>query len=157
MKSVNNVIHLLNYVMVIPTKRSSLILMKEAKYLGIWMDHQNAHLMEFTTDPIETTTVESKFTHQEKEETLHRGENLMHNKEQHEEADYYKTLGEIIRNYNEVVLFGPTEAKVELYNYLRKDHRFADIVIEIRSADKMTENQQHAFVREFFSKRLFLI
>jgi hypothetical protein len=126
------------------------------KSLGIWMDHQNAYIMEFTTDPIETTTVESKFTHQEKEQTLHRGENLMHNKEQHEEADYYKELGEIIRNYNDVVLFGPTDAKVELLNVLRKDHHFADIVIEIKSADKMTENQQHAFVREYFSKRLFL-
>jgi hypothetical protein len=50
------------------------------KSLGIWMDHQNAHVMEFTTDPIETTTVESQFTHQEKEQTLHRGENLMHTK-----------------------------------------------------------------------------
>jgi hypothetical protein len=126
------------------------------KSLGIWMDHQDAHLMEFTTDPIETTTVESKFTHQEKEKTLHRGENLMHNKEQHEEADYYKELGEMIRNYNDVVLFGPTEAKVELLNVLRKDHLFDGIVIEIKPADKMTDNQQHAFVRDYFSKRLFL-
>jgi hypothetical protein len=47
------------------------------KSLGIWMDHQNAHVMEFTTDPIATTTVESKFTHQEKEQTLGRSENLM--------------------------------------------------------------------------------
>lgn len=121
------------------------------------MDHQDAHLMEFTTDPIITTTIESKFTHQEKEKTLHRGENLMHNKEQHEEAAYYKELGEIIRNYNDILLFGPTEAKVELLNVLRNDHRFADIIIEIKSTDKMTENQQHAFVREYFSKRLFLI
>ena len=124
--------------------------------LGIWMDHQTAHIIEFTTDPIETTTVESKFTHQEKEQTLHRSENLMHNKEQHEEADYYKSLGEIIRNYNDVVLLGPTEAKTELFNFLRKDHRFAEIVIEIKQTDKMTENQQHAFVRDYFSKRLFL-
>jgi hypothetical protein len=113
--------------------------------------------MEFTVDPIETTTVESKFTHHEKEQTLGRSENLMHNKEQHEEADYYKALGEIIRNYNDVVLFGPTDAKVELLNILRKDHRFAGIVIEIVPTDKMTENQQHAFVKEYFSKRLFLI
>lgn len=131
--------------------------MKIEKSLGIWMDHQDAHLMEFTTDPIITTTIESKFTHQEKEKTLHRGENLMHNKEQHEEAAYYKELGEIIRNYNDILLFGPTEAKVELLNVLRNDHRFADIIIEIKSTDKMTENQQHAFVREYFSKRLFLI
>jgi hypothetical protein len=130
--------------------------MTTQKSLGIWMDHLNAHIMEFTTDPIETTTVESKFTHQEKEKTLKKGENLMHDKEQHEENDYYRELGKIIRDYNDVLLFGPTDAKVELFNLLRKDHRFADIVIEIKPADKMTENQQHAFVRDYFSKRLFL-
>jgi len=48
------------------------------------MDHQTAHLMEFTTDPIQTTTIDSAFTHEEKEQTLSRSENLMHNKEQHE-------------------------------------------------------------------------
>lgn len=130
--------------------------MTTQKSLGIWMDHLNAHIMEFTTDPIETTTVESKFTHQEKEKTLKKGENLMHDKEQHEENDYYRELGKIIRDYNDVLLFGPTDAKVELFNLLKKDHRFADIVIEIKPADKMTENQQHAFVRDYFSKRLFL-
>jgi len=131
-------------------------IMTTQKSLGIWMDHLHAHIMEFTTDPIETTTVESKFTHQEKEKTLKKGENLMHDKEQHEENDYYRELGKIIRDYNDVLLFGPTDAKVELFNLLRKDHRFADIVIEIKQADKMTENQQHAFVRDYFSKRLFL-
>ncbi len=127
------------------------------KSLGIWMDYQEAHLMEFTVDPIETKTIESSFTHEEKEQTLGRSEKLMHNKEQHEEADYYKALGEVIRNYNDVILFGPTNAKVELYNFLRKDNRFTDIVIETKPADKMTENQQHAFVRDYFSKRLFLV
>ena len=130
--------------------------MKIEKSLGIWMDHHNANLMEFTIDPIETTTIVSKFTHQEKEQTLGRSENLMHKKEQHEEADYYKELGEIISNYNDVILFGPTDAKIELLNTLRKDHRFAGIVIEIKPADKLTENQQHAFVKDYFSSRLFL-
>ncbi len=125
--------------------------MTNATCLGIWMDHSNAHLMEFTTDPIETKTLESKFTHEEKEQSLGKSENLMHNKEQHEQATYYKELGEIIRNYKEVLLFGPTNAKVELFNTLKTDHRFADIKIEVQSADKMTENQQHAFVREHFS------
>ena len=125
--------------------------MTTAKDLGIWMDHQTAHLMEFTADPIETKTIDSKFTHEEKEQTLGKSENLMHNKEQHEQADYYRELGEIIRNYDEVVLFGPTDAKVELYNILKDDHLFAKIKFEVIQADKMTENQQHAFVRKHFS------
>lgn len=126
--------------------------MSNAKNLGIWMDHSTAHLMEFTTDPIQTNIIESNFTHEEKENSLGKSENLMHNKEQHQEAEYYKKLGDKIRNYEEVLLFGPTDAKVELLNILRKDHRFEKIKIEIKQTDKMTENQQHAFVKEHFSR-----
>ena len=36
--------------------------MTKLKYLGIWMDHASAHLMEINTDPIESKTIESKFT-----------------------------------------------------------------------------------------------
>ena len=123
-----------------------------AKKLGIWMDHQNAHLMEFTTDPIETKTIDSKFTHEVKELSLHQGENRMHNKEQHQQADYYKMLGEAIKNYENVVLFGPTDAKTELFNILTADQHFSKIKIKVKQADKMTENQQHAFVKDYFSK-----
>ena len=77
----------------------------------------------------------------------------MHNKEQHKQSEYYKQLGEAIKNYEEVILFGPTEAKVELYNVLRADHQFAKIRIEVEQTDKMTENQEHAFVKAYFSKR----
>jgi hypothetical protein len=127
--------------------------MTTKKNLGIWMDHSNAHLMEFTTDPIATNIISSEFTHEEKEHALGKGENLMHHKEQHKHSEYYKKLGATIRNYEEVVLFGPTDAKVELFNLLKADHHFAKIKIEVKQADKMTENQEHAFVREHFSGR----
>lgn len=126
--------------------------MSTTKKLGIWMDHANAHVMEFTNDPIETKTITSKFTHEEKEHSLSLNENLMHNKEQHLQGAFYKKLGETIRNYGEVVLFGPTDAKVELFNILKKDHLFSNVKIEIKQTDKMTENQQHAFVKDHFSK-----
>ena len=109
--------------------------------------------MEFTTDPSEATIIESTFTHQEKEQSLSKSESLMHNKEQHQQSEYYKKLGEAIKNYESVILFGPTDAKVELFNILKADHHFDKIQIEVEQADKMTENQQHAFVREHFSKQ----
>ena len=74
----------------------------------------------------------------------------MHNKEQHEQSEYYKKLEEVILKYDDVIHFGPTDAKVELLNDLRTDNRFAKIKIEIKQADKMTENQQHAFVKDYF-------
>ena len=126
--------------------------MTAKKQLGIWMDHSSAHLIEFTTDPIEKNIIESKFTHQEKEESLVKSEKTMHNKEQHEHSEYYKKLGEIIKDYDEVILFGPTSAKMELFNILKADHRFAKIKIEIKQTDKMTENQLHSFVKDYFSE-----
>ena len=126
--------------------------MTNAKYLGIWMDHSTAHLMEFTKDPIETKTIESGFTHEIKANSLGKSENLMHNKEQHQQSEYYKKLGDVIKNYEEVLLFGPTQAKVELGNLLKADHHFKKIKIVVQASDKMTEHQQHAFVREHFSK-----
>jgi hypothetical protein len=126
--------------------------MKTKRTIGICMDHSSAHLIEFTNDPIGTKTIESKFTHQEKEKSLDKSESLMHNKEQHLQSEYYKKLGEVIKTYDDVLLFGPTEAKVELFNLLKTDHLFNGIKIEVKHSDKMTENQQHAFVREYFSR-----
>lgn len=126
--------------------------MTNANCLGIWMDHSSAHLTEFTTGPM-TSTIESKFTQQEEGETLNKSEKLMHNKEQHEQAEFYKEIIEEIRNYKEVLLFGPTTAKNELHNILKADHRFADIKIEVLSAEKMNKNEQHTFIKDYFSKQ----
>ena len=75
----------------------------------------------------------------------------MHNKEQHQLSEFYTKLGETIKHYQEVLLFGPTSAKTELLNVLRADHRFAAIKIEVEDADKMTTNQLHAFVTQHFN------
>jgi hypothetical protein len=115
------------------------------------MDHAHAHLMEYA-DTIVTKTVTSDSTHEEKEKTLQKGESMMHHKEQQQESEYYKVLGQSIKDYDEVLLFGPTNAKIELLNILKADLSFSKIKIETRPTDKMTQNQEHAFVRDYFSK-----
>ncbi|MEI6817642.1 MAG: hypothetical protein WCL14_13615 [Bacteroidota bacterium] len=126
--------------------------MNTKKYLGICMDHSNAHLIEFKDDSGESKTIESKFKHQEKEHSIGKSEQLMHNKEQHEQSEYYNKLGEVIKRYDDVLLFGPTQAKDELFNLLRKDHQFEKINIRVEHSDKLTENQEHAFVKKYFAK-----
>ncbi len=113
--------------------------MKTIKKLGIWIDHSYAHLIEFATDPITMKVVSGQFTHQEKEQ---------------QQAAYYKELGEIIKGYQDVLLFGPTSAKTELFNVLRADRHFENIKLETKDEDKMTENEQQAFVRDYFSHEL---
>jgi stalled ribosome rescue protein Dom34 len=123
--------------------------MHTKKYLGIWMDHSTANLIALK-GAIKSHTIESEFTHDTKVDALHRSENLMHNKEQQLHEAYYKGIAAEILKYDHVLLFGPTNAKSELHNYLNKDLHFKDIKIDIESADKMTDNEQSAFVRNHF-------
>jgi hypothetical protein len=126
--------------------------MKNIKQLGIWMDHSNAFLLEMVNDTIETNSVVSELSDPEAEFNFYKGEKLIHKKEQHLQLSYYRKLGEIIKKYQEVVLFGPTDAKNELLNLLKTDHLFEDIKIEVINSGKMTESQMQTFVREYFKK-----
>ena len=124
--------------------------MENIKQLGIWMDHSNAFLMELKNDTILTNSVVSELSDHESEFNFYKGEKLIHKKKQHLQLSYYKKLGDIIKKYQEVVLFGPTDAKNELINLLKTDHLFEDIKIEVINSDKMTEDQMQTFVREYF-------
>ncbi|MFZ0281304.1 MAG: hypothetical protein WAL29_06630 [Bacteroidales bacterium] len=126
--------------------------MKNIKKLGIWLDHYNAYLMELVNDTIMTKSVVSDISNQEAEFNFYKGEKLIHKKEQHLQLSFYKKLGEIIKEYHEVVLFGPTDAKNELLNLLNRDHLFENIKIEVKQSDQMTESQRHDFVRKYFKK-----
>jgi hypothetical protein len=126
--------------------------MKTIKKLGICMDHTNAYLIEFSDEEKLPSTIRLDFDKQDKDETLQRSESEMHNKQQQRQKSYYKKIAAVIRHFNEVLLFGPTEAKIELFNLLRQDHLFDNIKIEVINTDKMSENQQHEFIKEHFKK-----
>ena len=126
--------------------------MKTVKKVGIWMDHSNANIIEFTSDVKEIKTISSDFSSEDRAETLQRSENEMHNKEQQKHGTFYKNLLKIIKDYDEVLLFGPTDAKSELYNLLKENHQFDNIKIDVKNADKMSHKEQHNFVDEYFKR-----
>lgn len=113
------------------------------------MDHASANIIDINSEK-NSYTITSKFTTTAKEAALSRSEILMHNKEQQLHEAFYNDIGEVIVKQDHVLLFGPTNAKTELLNFLKKDLHFKDITIDVKSADKMTDNEQHAFVKEFF-------
>jgi len=125
--------------------------MKSAKQLGIWMDHSIAHLMELSNDTMLTNILESPPAFPGQIQNLRMDESLMHNKEQNQRKDFFKNLCDVIKDYDEVLLFGPTDAKTELFNILKENRQFEKIKIEVRPADNMTENQEKAFVKEYFN------
>ena len=126
--------------------------MKSTKQLGIWMDHSTAHLVKISNGTIETNMIESQPEVQADadEQIVYKDESHSLNKEKRQLSTYYKELGDQILENDEVVLFGPTEAKSELVNLLKENHLFDKIKIEVKPADKMTEVQRNIFVKEYF-------
>lgn len=65
---------------------------------------------------------------------------------------FYDKNGAQILKLNHVLLFGLTNAKVELHNYLNKNLHFKNIKIDIESSDNITANEQIVFVKKYFEK-----
>jgi hypothetical protein len=123
--------------------------MRNIRKLGIWMDHSNAYLMELANEIIVQKVV-SELANHETEFNSYKGEKLVHKKEQHLQLSYYKKIGDVIKKYQDVVIFGPTDAKNELFNQIKTDHVFEGIKIEVKNSDKMTDTQMQTFVRDYF-------
>ena len=127
--------------------------MKTKKLLGIWMDHSIAHLLEFKNNIIVSETIETDSFIRDDEGINWKDESLIRNKEQIDLSNYFNKLIQVIKDYDEVLLFGPTEAKNELFNQIDNKRNLDLIKITLKTTDKMTENQQQTFVREFFNGR----
>ncbi len=126
--------------------------MKNSKRIGIFMDHSLAHIIEFDSNNSKPRIVVSDFTNDVKKESLTHGESTMHNKEQDSLRKYYNKLSDIIKDYNKIILFGPTNAKLELFNLLKLNHDFDNIEIETINTVNMSEKQQNSFVTDYFTK-----
>jgi len=125
--------------------------METQRNLGIWMDHAVANLIDLNSEK-NSHTITSNFTSDVQDDALRKNENLMHNKRQQMLEAFYKEIASEVLKYNHVLLFGPTNAKTELHNFLNKDLRFKDIKICTEPTDKMTENQKEAFMKNHFEK-----
>ena len=124
--------------------------MKSIKQLGIWMDHSIANLIELSNEKVVKKTLKIEPAFLGPLENLRLNESRINNKEQNHLSDFYKKISDVIKNFDEVLLYGPTQAKTELFNQLKQDVHFDRIKIDVQPADKMTDNQQEAFVRKYF-------
>ena len=128
--------------------------MKSIKQLGIWMDHSVANLIELSNDKMAKRTVKLIPAFPGSVENLRLNESLINNKENDHFADFYQKISDIIKKFDEVLLYGPTQAKTELFNQLKKNIHFDRIKIDVQPAENMTENQQETFVKKYFEIKM---
>jgi hypothetical protein len=133
-------------------------------HIGVWMDHHSAHLVYQKSKHVyEVETLESLADKHPREDGQsgdganfgeHRSSNneySKHNKEQQDTKHYFASLAKVLAPYDDILLFGPTEAKKEFFNYLFEDKSFSGKSIMVENSDKLTPNQLIALVRDYFA------
>jgi hypothetical protein len=112
------------------------------------MDYATAHLVEFKKLRVETVVIRA--TQIDKDKFLKSKDYSFQIKDENQQQNFYKTIAEHILNFKNVMIFGPCDAKIAFENCLKTDDRFDKVQIAILPADKMTDNQKHAFVNQYF-------
>lgn len=100
------------------------------KSIGIWMDEDSAHLIEFRKLRVETVIIRSRI--KEKEKFLQPREELSNNDQQHE--NFLKKISEQLGVYDEILIFGPGNAKKTFEQYLKTNPLFVQKKILLQTA-----------------------
>ena len=134
------------------------------KVIGVWLDHSKAKLIKLQDGDAEITTVLSPYKRhiripgegsnktQFGAEYYSNQEYKSHHKKQHDLKSYYKDMKIRLSKFDEILLFGPTGAKKELYNHMSENKVFRSKAINLENADKMTEKEMTAYVKNYFIK-----
>lgn len=135
------------------------------KQTGIWLDVRNAWIINLPLEQEGAITTHHIVSSMEENpavtETImstewgpHGGNNqkTIQERQHHEEKHYYDhILKSLDSGIEELVIFGPSEAKYGLENLLQAQHNPLNIE-GVVAVDHMTEPQREAWVREYFDR-----
>jgi hypothetical protein len=120
------------------------------KQIGIWMNYSGAHLLTCSSTHNDPQQLDELTAAQHATQGLG-VESYITNRWENHHAAYYRQLTHAIKGYDEVLLFGPTDAKSELLTFLKADKAFADVSINVQPSNEMSEEERSAFVNAYFS------
>jgi len=134
------------------------------KNIGIWIDHEKAFIVSMIGGEEKINKIESQVESHIKAlggsrsttpygpQDVSAERKLEARRKQHLHKYYLKLINEI-KDAQKIYIFGPGNAKIELEKELKKSKELAPKIVAVEAADKMTEGQMAAKVREFFVTR----
>ena len=130
--------------------------------VGIWLDSSRAIIVSLADGEAHVKEIDSNLEAYQRKRGYHGGTPYMvqdvgsetneQERRRHQMKYYFDAIIDDIKNANAIMIFGPAGAKLEFEKEL---HRHNDLIPKLKAvetADKMTNNQVIAHVKEFYSK-----
>jgi hypothetical protein len=114
--------------------------------VGLWIDHQKAIVVTMLDNGEEITEMKPEV---EKEVEILASDRRQSSFSEHLNI-YYDALIASMGETVSILVFGLGEAKDEFKKRLEKDEQLSDRIVDVLTADKITDNQIAAKVREYF-------
>jgi hypothetical protein len=120
--------------------------------VGIWIDHKRAVIVSVSAGRVTTKTLESeagahsRYSRQQDDG----GEKKYEERHNQQLEQYYDDVISQLGQPEALLIFGPGEAKLELRERLSRSKAFSDRTVDIETADKLTDPQIVARVKEHF-------
>jgi hypothetical protein len=132
--------------------------------VGLWIDHAKAMIVVVGKEANAITRIDSdveghiRLSGGSRSKTPYgpqdiRSEKRIEERRKHHFHRYYDRVIGVIRDADEILILGPGEAKPELEKRMKESGDLAVKIAKIETADKMTERQLAAKVKEFFLPR----
>ncbi|TAJ08066.1 hypothetical protein DMA11_21820 [Marinilabiliaceae bacterium JC017] len=133
------------------------------KQIGIWLDTDKAVLISLTNGQESVKTINSDVEHRsrfpgEGKNYSRLGSMLVNpvkratNRKKHQLHHYFDQIIKDLSGASSVYLIGPSNTKKLLAKEIKKHHPVEGIPIDLESADKMTDNQLLAKVKNYFKE-----
>ena len=116
------------------------------KTAGLWIDHEKAVIVLLAGSDAETKLVTSDTEMQQRQSGA--ATQVVDNRKA-ELSDFFDDVISCIRAAEEILIFGPGEAKDELRKRLEKDY-LGRRIVGVEASDQMTDLQTVAKVRKHF-------
>ena len=104
----------------------------------VWLDHQEAHVLMFDKEHVESQRVKSRSHHK-------------HQGKQNDAAGLYADVAKALQGTHEVLVTGPGKARDEFRAWCLQHHAHVNVVDSVAS-DHPTDAQVVAMARQYFKK-----
>jgi stalled ribosome rescue protein Dom34 len=118
-------------------------------HVAVWLDHNEARVFHVTKGSFDETTIASPTAHTQ----LHRRSGPGAESGHRETGDqrYYHEVAQALAEAEEILIVGPSTAKLELIRYLHQHARALEPkIVGVETVDHPTDRQLVAYVRQYF-------
>lgn len=116
-------------------------------HVVVWLDHQEAHVIQFNADTHENSTITTRSKHGH----IHQKAGVAGSGHAAADQNYLHEVASAVVGCNEILVTGPGTGKLELIKHMnRHDPAIAEKVVGVETVDHPSDGQLLAYAKKYF-------